>query len=231
MLLETVRAAVDSGAAAASMDSTVATVTYLALFAGVALGAIVPVIPTGALVSTAAVTSLHSAHPWTAALVIAIGALGALIGDMVLFWLCSLPVGDRLLTRLRGRTSPAVLERYHRRLDDNGIGVLILSRLIPGGRIPIMVATLVLGVTWRWYLAGDSVAAVAWAVTYAAIGVLSGSLFDEQWKGIALAIALVVLVSVGPSLVRALRPRHVSLPKADSADPAAPASAPESPRT
>lgn len=88
--------------------------------------------------------------------------------------------------------------------------MLILSRLIPGGRIPIMVATLVLGVTWRWYLAGDAVAAVAWALTYAAIGVLSGSLFDEQWKGIVLAIGLVVLVSVGPTLVRLLRHRYVA---------------------
>lgn len=211
-MLLAVHAAVGSGAAAAaSMETTVRTVTYLALFAGVAIGAIVPVIPTGALVSTAAVTSLHSAHAWTAVLVIAIGALAALIGDMVLFWLCSLPVGDRLLARLRGRTSPALLERYHRRLDQHGIGVLILSRLIPAGRIPIMVATLVLGVSWRWYLAGDAVAAVAWAVTYAAIGVLSGSLFDEQWKGIALAIGLVVLVSIGPSVVRLLRRRHVAV--------------------
>lgn len=207
----TAHAAVGSGAAAAaSMETTVRTVTYLALFAGVAIGAIVPVIPTGALVSTAAVTSLHSAHPWTAVLVIVIGALAALIGDMVLFWLCSLPIGDRLLARLRRRTSPALLERYHRQLDEHGIGVLILSRLVPAGRIPIMVATLVLGVTWRWYLAGDAVAAVAWAVTYAAIGVLSGSLFDEQWKGIALAIGLVVLVSTGPSVVRLLRRRHVA---------------------
>jgi membrane protein DedA with SNARE-associated domain len=209
MVLAAVHAAVGSGATAdAAMESTVRTVTYLALFGGVVLGAIVPIIPTGALVSTAAVTSLHSAHPWTAALVIVIGALAALIGDMVLFWLCSLPVGDRLLAWLRGRTSPALLERYHRQLDEHGIGVLILSRLIPGGRVPIMVATLVLGVTWRWYLAGDAVAAVAWALTYAAIGVLSGSLFDEQWKGIALAIGLVVLVSVGPALFRALRRRH-----------------------
>ena len=209
-VLAAVQATVGSGGADEAMETTVRTITYLALFAGVALGAVVPIIPTGALVSTAAVTSLHSAHPWTAALVIAIGALAALVGDMVLFWLCTLPVGHRLLAWLRKRTNPALLERSHRQLDEHGIGVLILSRLIPGGRIPIMVATLVLGVTWRWYLAGDAVAAVAWALTYAAIGVLSGSLFDEQWKGIVLAIGLVVLVSVGPTLVRLLRHRYVA---------------------
>lgn len=204
--------AVDASDTAASMETTVRTVTYLTLFAGVVIGAVVPIIPTGALVSTAAVTSLHSLHPWTSVVVIVIGAVAALIGDMVLFALCSLPIGDRLLAWLRGRTNPALLERSHRQLDEHGIGVLILSRLIPAGRIPIMVATVVLGVTWRWYLAGDTIAALAWSVTYAAIGVLSGSLFDEQWKGIALAIGLVVLVSVGPSLWGALRRRMAAHP-------------------
>lgn len=218
ILLTAAQAAV--GSDVESVETTVRTVTYLTLFAGVALGAIVPIIPTGALVSTAAVTSLHSAHSWTAALVVAIGALAALIGDMVLFWLCSLPAGDRLLAWLRRRTSHALLERSRRQLDDHGIGVLILSRLIPGGRIPIMVTTLVLGVTWRWYLAGDAVATLAWASTYAAIGVLSGSLFEDQWKGIALAIGLVVLVSAGPALVRALR-RKQSATHPESPSPSA----------
>ena len=44
----------DRGRPQASTDSTVQTVTYWTLFGGVALGAIVPVIPTGALVSAAA---------------------------------------------------------------------------------------------------------------------------------------------------------------------------------
>lgn len=180
-------------------DSTMETVTYWTLLGGVTLGAIVPVIPTGALVSAAAASALYSSHPTTVLLVIAAGAVAALVGDMVLFAICSLPVGDWLLAWLRRRTDPALLERSRRRLDDHGIGVLILSRLIPGGRIPIMAAALMLKLPWRWYLAGDSVAAGAWSVTYAAIGVLSGSIFDEQWKGIVLAIALVILISLAPT--------------------------------
>ena len=195
--------------AAATMDeSTVTTVTYTALFGGVVVGAILPIIPTGALVSAAAATALYSSHPWTAALVVAIGAVAALIGDMALFAVCSLPIGERVLGWLRRRTSPALLEKSHRQLDQHGIGILILSRLIPAGRIPIMAATLLLGYGWRWYLAGDAVAAVAWSLIYAAIGVLSGSLFDEPWKGIALAIVLVVLVGAGPSLVKLVRRKH-----------------------
>lgn len=186
-------------------DSVVQTVTYWTLFGGVALGAVVPVIPTGALVSAAAASALYSLHPVTVLLVIAVGTVAALLGDMVLFGICSLPVGDRLLAWLRRRTNPVLLERSHRRLDDHGLRVLILSRLIPGGRIPIMAAALMLNLTWRWYLAGDILAAAVWSLTYAAIGVLSGSIFEEQWKGIALAIVLVVLVSVAPAGWKRLR--------------------------
>ena len=53
--------------------------------------------------------------------------------------------------------------------------------------------------------------AAAWSVTYAAIGVLSGSIFDEQWKGIALAIVLVIAVSLGPTLWKTAA-RHEALP-------------------
>lgn len=188
-------------------ESTVGTVTYTALFAGVLVGAIIPVIPTGALVSAAAATAIYSTYPWHVVFVLIIGAVAALVGDMVLFGICSLPIGHRVLAWLRRRARPELLERSHRQLDQHGIGVLILSRLIPAGRIPIMAATLILGWKWRRYLSGDSVAAVAWSMVYAAIGVLSGSLFDEPWQGIALAIGLVILISIAPTLIKKIRHR------------------------
>lgn len=196
--------------AAAVDESTARAVTYSALFGGVALGAVVPVIPTGALVSAAAVAALYSSHPWTVVAVVAVGAVAALLGDMVLFGICLLPVGGRVLAWLRRRTSPDLLERSHRQLDEHGIGVLILSRLIPGGRIPIMAAAVILQLSWRWYLLGDMVAVTAWAVTYAGIGVLSGSIFDEQWEGITLAIVLVIVVGLAPTVwKRRHRPSRV----------------------
>ena len=204
--------------AIAADENTVRAVTYTALFGGVLVGAILPIIPTGALVSAAAASALYGTHPWHVVFVLIIGAVAALIGDMILFGICSLPIGHRVLAWLRRRTNPALLERSHRQLDEHGIGVLILSRLIPAGRIPIMAATLILGLKWRWYLMGDSIAAAAWSVVYAAIGVLSGSLFDEPWKGIALAIVLVIVVSLAPTVIRKIR--HRPAPELLVKDPA-----------
>ncbi len=197
-----------SAAAAATVDpATVAMVTYLTLFFGVLVGAIVPVIPTGALVSAAAAATLYSKYPETVVLVIIVASAAALIGDMALFAICSTRAGFRVLAWLRRRTKPDLLDRSHRQLDEHGIRLLIVSRLIPAGRIPVMAAALLAGMSWRWYLIGDAIACLAWSLTYAAIGILSSSIFDEPWKGILAAIGLVILVSVAPPAFNFLRSR------------------------
>ncbi len=70
-----------------------------------------------------------------------------------------------------------------------------------------MAAALLAGMSWRWYLVGDAIACLAWSLTYAAIGILSSSIFDEPWKGILAAIGLVILVSVAPPAFNFLRSR------------------------
>ena len=193
-------------ATATNVDpSTVAAVTYTALFVGVLVGAIVPIVPTGALVSAAAAAAAYSKYPETVLLVVLVASIAALIGDMALFAICSSRAGHRVLAWLRRRTSPALLDKSHRQLEEHGIRVLIVSRLIPAGRIPVMAAALLSGLSWRWYLAGDSIACVAWSVTYAAIGILSSTLFDEPWKGVVAAIGLVILVSLAPPVFKFLR--------------------------
>jgi membrane protein DedA with SNARE-associated domain len=83
--------------------------------------------------------------------------------------------------------------------------VLVLSRLIPAGRLPVMLACLVAKWPMRRFVRGNLPACLAWAVTYQLIGVLGGSLFDEPWQGVLAAIVLTVLISVAPGLWRRMR--------------------------
>jgi membrane protein DedA with SNARE-associated domain len=69
------------------------------LFAVVAFGAVVPVVPTGAAVSGAAAVAAHN-RPLTVVLVIAAGALGAYAGDLVMYAMCRVG-GEQLARRLR----------------------------------------------------------------------------------------------------------------------------------
>ncbi|MGW5847330.1 DedA family protein [Streptomyces sp. NPDC055254] len=197
-------------------ETTQQAVGYPALFVLVALGALVPVIPTGALVSSAAVVAFHhQSLPWGVALVVAVAAVAAFAGDLALYWLGQRGVGSRNGSRngsrwpatLRGRATPERLERARTKLDEHGVRILVLSRLVPAGRIPVMLACLLARMPLRRFARGAAPACLAWAATYGLIGILGGSLFAEPWKGVAVAVGLTVLISAGPALWRRIRPR------------------------
>ncbi|MFH7596180.1 VTT domain-containing protein [Streptomyces racemochromogenes] len=191
-------------------ETTQRAVGYPALFVLVALGALVPVIPTGALVSSAAVVAFHQRSlPLGVVPVFGVAALAAFCGDLALYWLGQRGVrsrgGSRMLESLRRRTAPERLERARTGLDAHGVLVLVLSRLVPAGRIPVMLACLLGGMPLRRFARGDAPACLAWAATYGLIGILGGSLFSEPWKGVALAVALTVVISGGPAVWRRAR--------------------------
>ncbi|WP_030769900.1 MULTISPECIES: DedA family protein [unclassified Streptomyces] len=193
-------------------ESTQQAVGYPALFLLVALGALIPVIPTGALVSSAAVVAFHhQSPPYGVLLVFAVSAVAAFTGDMTLYWLGQRGVrsrgGSRRLEALRRRATPERLEQARTRLDEHGVLVLVLSRLVPAGRIPVMLACLLAQMPLRRFARGDAPACLAWAATYGLIGILGGTLFAEPWKGVALAVGLALAISAGPPLWRRLWPR------------------------
>ncbi|MCB5181134.1 VTT domain-containing protein [Streptomyces sp. SMC 277] len=191
-------------------ESTQQALGYPALFLLVALGALVPVIPTGALVSSAAVVAFHHRSlPLGVLLVCAVAALAAFTGDIALYWLGQRGVGSRngsgWPARLRGRATPERLARARAGLEEHGVLVLVVSRLVPAGRIPVMLACLLARMPLGRFARGDAPACLAWAATYGLIGILGGSLFSEPWKGVALAVALALLISAVPAAWRRLR--------------------------
>ena len=191
---------------AAAASTAPQAVGYPSLFLLVALGAIVPVIPTGALVSAAGVVAWHTGHPYDLPLVFVVGSIAALGGDTVLYWLASRGSG-RWLERLRAKADLPRLEAAQRRLADNGTTVLVVSRLIPAGRIPVMVACLIAGWSVRRFVRADVPAALAWSAGYLAIGVLGGVLFPEPWEGLVAVICLALLAAATPNALRWVRAR------------------------
>ncbi|SCE03760.1 membrane protein DedA, SNARE-associated domain [Streptomyces sp. DvalAA-14] len=190
-------------------DSTRQAIGYPTLFLLVVLGSLVPVVPTGALVSGAAVVAFHDTEPVSLAVVFAVASVAAFLGDVALYWLglrgAHSRGGSRWLHRLQDRVDAGTLERAERRLDRHGSAVLVLSRLIPAGRIPVMVACLLAEMPLRRFVRGDIAACLAWAAAYQVIGILGGSLFPEPWQGVALAVGLTFAIAAGPAVVRRLR--------------------------
>jgi membrane protein DedA with SNARE-associated domain len=165
------------------------------LFLVVSFGAIVPIVPTGAAVSGAAALAAHN-NPLTIVLVIAGGAAGAYAGDLVMYAMCRAG-GEPLARRLRWLRDEEHLSAVKDRLARSQIPVLLVSRLLPGGRVPVLLAAAFLGLSWRTFVVANAPACALWSVVYAGIGVAGGSIFPETWEGVLAAIILVLLVSQG----------------------------------
>ncbi|MFE6743495.1 DedA family protein [Streptomyces tubercidicus] len=191
-------------------ESTQQVVGYPSLFLLVVLGSLVPVVPTGALVSSAAVVAFHHTAPFSLLMVFAVASCAAFLGDVGLYSLgqrgSHSPHGSRWLARLRSRAAPERLARAQHKLREHGVLVLVLSRLVPAGRIPVMLACLLAAMPLRRFVRGDIPACLAWAATYQLIGLLSGSLFPRAWQGVAMAVALTVVIGVAPAAWRRLGP-------------------------
>jgi membrane protein DedA with SNARE-associated domain len=164
------------------------------LFAVVAFGAIIPIVPTGAAVSGAATLAFHEHHPLTIVLVIAFGAAGAYCGDLVMYGMCRLG-GEQLARRLRWLRDEEHLASVKTRLEKSQVPVLLVSRLIPGGRVPVLLAAAFAGLSWRTFIVANLPACALWAAVYAAIGVAGGSIFPRPWEGVIAAVALILLVN------------------------------------
>ncbi|MEV6804931.1 DedA family protein [Streptomyces sp. NPDC017248] len=182
---------------------------YPSLFLLVLIGALVPVVPTGALVSSAAVVAFHRSAPFALLWVFLAASLAAFLGDAALYWLGRRGMrsknGSRWLEAIRARAPEDRLAQARAKLAAHGTAVLVLSRLVPAGRIPVMLACLMAQWPPRRFARGNLPACLAWTATYQVIGVLGGSLFKEPWEGVVVAVVLTVVVSVAPGLWRRVR--------------------------
>ena len=107
----------------------------------VAFGSIVPVLPTGAAVSAAAVLARDN-QPWEIALVVLFGAVGAYLGDLVMYAVLRV-AGEPLAERigwLHADDPEGTLQRMRVRLEEHEVRSFVLSRLVPAGRIPVLLA-------------------------------------------------------------------------------------------
>ena len=76
----------------------------------------------------------------------------------------------------------------------------LLSRLIPAGRLPVLLVAALGGYPLRRYAVVDIAAATLWSLLYTAIGLAGRAIFPKQWEGVAAGIGLVILFSLGGSL-------------------------------
>ncbi len=172
---------------------------YPVVFGGVLLGSIVPVVPTGAVVGAAAAIATTT-DELSLPLVVVVSVLGALIGDLVTFAIATAgsAAGRRLIAR--GQSGDRLGEVRGQFTRRGGL-LVVVGRLVPAGRIPVLLAAGALGYPWRRLVPAAALGCVLWAVAYALLGVVSGGLFDSPLVATLVATALVFVVAGVSALV------------------------------
>jgi membrane protein DedA with SNARE-associated domain len=175
------------------------------LFGVIVAGAVVPVLPTGAAVSAAAALAERD-HVVLIVLVVAFGAAGAYVSDLATYAVIgyagrrAADGSGRLVRWLHGQRAGKALDRAEVQLEGHEVRTLLLSRLIPGGQIPVLVAAGLNGYSWRRYAVADIVPTIIWSTMYAATGIAGRAVFPRPWEGVAAGIALVLLSSGAANL-------------------------------
>jgi membrane protein DedA with SNARE-associated domain len=177
---------------------------YPAVFGGVLLGSVVPVVPTGAVVSAAAALAVTGGL--SLPLVLVLSVLGALLGDLVTFGAAKLGSATTLRWVARGQ-SPERLAAVRDRFARQGLLLVVVGRLVPAGRIPVLLAAGALDHPWRRLVPAALLACTLWAIAYALLGIVSGGLFDDPLVATLVATALVLVVAAVGALVQRLRRR------------------------
>jgi membrane protein DedA with SNARE-associated domain len=193
---------------------------YPVVFGGVLLGSVVPVVPTGAVVGAAAAVATSSGQLDLMA-VLVLATLAAWAGDVITFAVCRSggPAAVRWVARGQHADRIAEVREQFRR---HGWQIIVAGRLLPAGRIPVLLAAGALAYPWRRLLPASLLAAALWASAYALIGVVSGGVFDSPLLATLIATLLVLLVGAVLNLVSAARRRSAQRGDDAAATPPAP---------
>jgi membrane-associated protein len=185
---------------------------YAALFAAALLDAFFPIVPSEAMVITATVFAAQRGEPNVVA-VIAVMAVGAIIGDHIAYW-----IGSRVGTRILRRPAPgtrlrAAFDWAQSALSVRGGSLLIVARYVPGGRTATTLTMGAIGYPRRRFAVFDTLAAAAWALYASMIGYLGGATFaHDTIKGLLFGLGLATGVTVLVEAGRRIRRSRIRVP-------------------
>jgi membrane protein DedA with SNARE-associated domain len=188
------------------MNDTTSSFAYLAgLFGIITVGAAVPFLPSGAPLSAGAALAAKD-DLLTIALVFVIGAAAAYVGDLLTY--VTLLFTVRRTSSTHGRLGHWVnkqrqskaAERVERAFEKRPMRTMMFSRLVPGGRTPVLIVVALDEYAFAKYAAADIVAAISWSAYYTASGLAGRALFANAGEAVAASLALVLLISVFGSL-------------------------------
>ncbi|MDT0306072.1 VTT domain-containing protein [Streptomyces sp. DSM 44917] len=202
---------------------------YVIIALSILLDVFVPVLPSGALVVTAATVAAGTAadvaglpspdadtHLPQLFLLVLCATTASVAGDLLAYRL-ALRGGPRFSRVIaRSRRLAAAQARVETALARGGGPLVVLARFAPAGRAVVSLGAGVARRRARDFLPWSAVAAVAWTAYSVGIGYLGGQLLGASW--ISTGLSLLALLAAGVVAARLLRPATAA--EAPAAPPA-----------
>lgn len=151
---------------------------YLVMFATAVIDGFFPPIPSETVLVAAAAVAASTGET-NMPLLIAVAALGAMIGDNIAYAI-GRSVGTTRFTWMRRPKVAAAFERAQRTLSRSGAPLILGARYIPIGRVAVNMSAGALGYSWRRFLPLSVVGGIMWAAYSAGIGLLAGRWLEDQ---------------------------------------------------
>jgi membrane protein DedA with SNARE-associated domain len=153
-----------------------------------------------------------------------IGAAAAYLGDLLTYIVLLFTV--RQTSGTHGRVGRWMnkerqakgVQRVERAFEKRPMRTMMVSRLVPGGRTPVLITAALDEYPFAKYAVADIIAAISWSAYYTASGLAGRALFANEWEAVAASIVLVLLISALGSLWSRWREHRASpIPNGEAA--------------
>jgi membrane-associated protein len=167
--------------------------TYLAVLGACALDAVLPIVPSEAVVIAASV--LAAKGELSIWLIVLAAAAGGFLGDTGSYLLGRTAGASAARRLFRSSKAEGRLSWAGKALERHGATIIVVARFVPGGRTATTFTAGTVGLPWPRFAAADAVGATLWAAYAAGLGYLGGETFERRpvyaflfGLGVALAV-------------------------------------------
>ena len=199
---------------------------YAVIFAFVVLDAVIPIFPSESLLTTASNLAAQSGSDIDLWRVILAGALGATVGDSLLYWLSRTVLRRFMTDRVAKAEENPKAARALKVLSGTAPLLIVFGRFVPGLRFIVGATMGLTRYSYSRFLLWDSLGSTLWAAYTCIFSYLVASVIDDKP---VLSIAVSVLVTTGllGLLYKPLKSNWDEAdPEAEDADEASPEPSP-----
>jgi membrane-associated protein len=170
---------------------------FPALFALVIGDAFLVVLPSETVVVALAALAGATGSP-SLFLLVAVAALGAIVGDSLCFAIGRAIGHNRWAWQSRGRLGAAIVRARHTVLTRPAV-LIFTARYIPFARIAVNLSAGAVGLPYRRFLPLSAAAGVGWALYNVGVGMFFGTLLADQ-PVLAVVVSVLVAIALGATV-------------------------------